>query len=531
MSLMPMSPRAFLVLLFLLPRSEPVADSMIREEREHSRVMEYLDHLTNTIGPRLTGSTNLDRACEWARREFGKMGLKVRLEEWGSFPVGFDRGPWSAKMTAPEILPLTIGFNAWSAGTRGPVTGPAILAPTSDQELISMKEKLKGAWVISSERESEKYRVAYDEAGSAGVIRTEGDELIHTRGDPRIEEGKLPRRVTVTMLGSEHQKIVNLLKSGKDVQLTIDIDVRFRKGPIPLYNVIAELPGSEKPDELVIVGGHLDSWDGATGATDNGTGVCSTLEAARLLTVAGAKPRRTIRFMLWSGEEQGLQGSRAYIKAHPEETPKISAVLVHDGGTNYVSGIHALDSMVPLFEEGLERLRSLDAEMKFTIRKVGGLPFGIGSDHDSYLSVGVPGFHWLQSGRADYFFGHHTQNDTFTLVIPEYQRHTSLVVAIGALGIADLPDLLPRTGLRAMRMNRKSLGARLNDEMQVVELAKDGAAEKAGLMLGDKVVKMNGQPLEDSFALGQALKSTPKEATLLVQREGNEQRIVITFPD
>jgi hypothetical protein len=527
---MPMFSRALLFLLFLLPSSDPVVDAILKEEQENSRVMEYLQHLTNTIGPRLTGSTKLSQACEWTRGEFEKMGLKVRMEEWGSFPVGFDRGPWSAKMTVPENLPLTIGFNAWSAGTQGPVSGPAILAPTSDQELIALKGKLKGAWVISSERGPEKYRVAYDEAGIAGVIRTEGGELIHTRGDPQVEEAKLPTRVTVTMIGSQHQKIVDLLKSGKDVQLTIDIQVTFRKGPIKLYNVIAELPGSEKPDELVIVGGHLDSWDGATGATDNGTGVCTTLEAARLLTAVGAKPKRTIRFMLWSGEEQGLLGSRAYIKAHPEETPKISAVLVHDGGTNYVSGIHALESMVPQFEKALKPLLHLDTDLKFTIRQ-GGLPFGIGSDHDSYLSVGVPGFHWLQAGRADYGFSHHTQNDTFPLAIPEYQRHTSMVVAVAALGIADLPELLPRKGLRVVPIKRKSLGAELNDEMLIVALTKDGPAERAGAKLGDKVVKLNALPLGDGFALGQALKSASKEAKLLIQREGKEQEIGITFPD
>src|SRR6185295_12570494 len=515
---------ALLLLLCLLPTSEPVVDAMIREERENSRVMDYLAHLTEAIGPRLTGSTRLDQACEWTRSEFEKMGLRTRLEEWGSFPVGFDRGSWSARMTVPENLPLTIGFNAWTPGTAGPVSGPAILAPTSDLELASVKEKLKGAWVISSERNAEKFRIAYEEAGVAGVIRTEGDELIHTGWDFRVAEGKLPRLVTVIMLGSQHQKIVEFLRSGKDVQLTIDIDVRFRKGPIPLYNVIAELPGSEKPDELVIVGGHLDSWDGATGATDNGTGVCTTLEAARLLTLTGARPKRTIRFMLWTGEEQGMLGSRAYVKAHPEELPRISAVLVHDGGTNYVSGLQALESMVPALEKALAPLLQLDEDRSFRIRKGGRLPFGTGSDHDSYLTAGVPGFHWLQSGRADYAFGHHTQNDTLALVVPEYQRHSSMVVAVSALRIANLPDLLPRTGLRAAP-KRRSLGAGLGDEMQVVELAKDGPAEKAGVKLGDKVVRMNGEPLEDVFALAQALKSTPKEAVLLIRREGSEREI------
>ena len=114
-----------------------------------------------------------------------------------------------------------------------------------------------------------------------------------------------------------------------------------------MYNVIADIPGTEKPDEIVIVGGHIDSWDGATGTTDNGTGVATTLEAARLLMAAGAKPRRTIRFMLWSGEEQGLLGSVAWIKDHAAELDNISAVLVHDGGTNYVSGIQATAAMLP----------------------------------------------------------------------------------------------------------------------------------------------------------------------------------------
>ncbi|HVR86614.1 MAG TPA: M20/M25/M40 family metallo-hydrolase, partial [Planctomycetota bacterium] len=447
--------RAFLLLLFLLPQSDPTVDAIVKEERSNSQVMAYLDHLTNQIGPRLTGSTRLTQACEWTRSEFEKMGLQARLVEWGTFPVGYDRGHWSAKMTAPEPLDLTIGFAAWSPGTKGPVSGPAVLAPSTDEELAAVKAKLKGAWVISTVRGPAKYQVAYDEAGIAGQIRTEGNEFIHTDGRYRIEWEKLPTRVVVTLLGSQHKHVVELLQAGKDVQLTIDIEAEFKQGPIKLYDVIAELPGTEKPDELVIVGGHLDSWDGATGATDNGTGVSTTLEAARLLTKVGAKPKRTIRFMLWSGEEQGLLGSRAYIKAHPQENARISAVIVHDGGTNYASGINATEAMVPIFEKAFEPLLSLDPDMKFQIKKVAGLPQGIGSDHDSYLAAGVPGFFWLQAGRAKYGFGHHTQNDTFALAIPEYQRHTSMVVAIGALRIADLPELLPRENLTAKGTKRR----------------------------------------------------------------------------
>src|SRR5262245_25601947 len=168
--------RAFLLLAFLLPTSDPVVDTTIKEERANSRVMEYLDHLVNKIGPRLTSSTRLSQACEWTRGEFEKMGLKARLEEWGSYPVGFDRGPWSAKMTAPEAMDLTIGFNAWSAGTNGPVSGPAVLEPENDEELQAAKERLKGAWVISSARGPQKNWVAYEAAGVAGVIRSSGGE-------------------------------------------------------------------------------------------------------------------------------------------------------------------------------------------------------------------------------------------------------------------------------------------------------------------------------------------------------------------
>lgn len=519
-----------LLMASLLAQADPDLAALVTEERANSHVMEYLDHLTNRIGPRLTGSSRLTQACEWTRAEFEKLGLKARIDEWGTFPVGFDRGKWSARMTAPEELDLTIGFNAWSAGTKGPVSGPAVLAPTTDEELVAAKEKLKGAWVISAARGPEKYKVAYEEAGIAGVIRTEGGELVHTDGNPRIAFDKLPTRVVLTMIASQHKKIVELLKAGKDVTLTIDIFVEFKEGPIKVYNVIAELPGTEKPEEIVIVGGHLDSWDGATGATDNGTGVSTTLEAARLLTRVGAKPKRTIRFMLWSGEEQGLLGSRAFIKAHPEENAKISAVIVHDGGTNYASGINATDRMFPILEKALEPLKTLNPDMPFVVKKVAGLPKGIGSDHDSYLAVGVPGFFWLQAGRARYGLGHHTQNDTFAQAIPEYQRHTSVVVAFGARRIADLPDLLPRENL-TISSKRRLLGIQLDPEMVIVDVSKDSLAEKSGMKAGDRLVKFNGVQVGDTIMLGQAIQSAPRESKVTVKREGKDLELPVTFPE
>jgi hypothetical protein len=531
---------ALLVLLVATPRTDPVVEAILKEGRTNSRVMAHLDHLTNTIGPRLTSSTNLTRACTWAKEQFESWGLQARLEEWGAFPVGFDRGPWSAKMVEPEEMPLTIGTNAWTAGTTGPVTGPAVLAPATDDELKETKASLKGAWVISTTRGPEKYQVAYEEAGIAGVIRQAPGELILTGGTSRITWEKLPTRVTVTMVASQHKKIVEFLKGGKKVVLTLDIQNRFVEGPIKVYNVIADIPGTEKPDEMVIFGGHLDSWDGATGATDNGTGVSTTLEAARLLAKAGAKPRRTIRFMLWSGEEQGLLGSRAWIKAHPKDLEKISAVIVHDGGTNYVSGIQATDAIFPIFEKALAPLQDLNPDLKFQIKKVKGLSRGIGSDHDSFLAAGVPGFFWSQSRTQakgqNYNHEHHTQHDVYGAAVPEFQEHTSLVVAITAWQLANLDGLLPREGLTTRPQadgtaRRRLLGVQCDDDLTIEEISEGSAAEKAGLKAGDRILKLAGKETSDLSNLREGIQAAPKETTVVIRRDGKDLELKVTFPD
>ena len=251
-------------------------------------------------------------------------------------------------------------------------------------------------------------RKELEDAKAAGIVSPSSSELLVTAGLHRITWDKLPTLPSVTLLRKQFDELAAWLKEGKTVTLEFDIRNYFKKGPVVLYNVIADIPGSERPDEYVIVGGHIDSWDGATGATDNGTGVATTLEAARILMKAGVKPKRTIRFMLWSGEEQGLLGSAAYVKAHKELTPKISAVIVHDGGTNYLSGIGATEAMVSDFEQVFAPIKELDPKYPFVVRQVPGLS-GAYSDHASFLAANVPGFFWRQSGSACYQRTHHTQ--------------------------------------------------------------------------------------------------------------------------
>ena len=264
----------------------------------------------------------------------------------------------------------------------------------------------------------------------------------------------------MTLLRKQFDELAAWLKDGKPVTLEFDIRNYFKKGPIKLYNVIADIPGSELPDEYVIVGGHIDSWDGATGATDNGTGVATTLEAARILMKAGVKPRRTIRFMLWSGEEQGLLGSAAYVKAHKDLMPKISAVLVHDGGTNYLSGIGATEAMISDFEQVFAPVKELDPQFPFEVRKVAGLSGG-GSDHASFLAANVPGFFWRQVGQGS--LSAHPPHPVRHLRRGHPRVPEAFLAGRGPWGVRDRqprPPALPREAPRAGRNGREPPHAR-----------------------------------------------------------------------
>ena len=524
----------------VLPAQEKdaVIQKIIREGYENSHVMSLLDHLTNRIGPRLTSSDRLIQACEWAVETLQGWGLDAKMEKWGEYPVGFNRGSWSGRMVSPKEMSFTFGTDAWTAGTKGRVSGPAIMAPQNEDELAALKGGLGRRWIVEPGRRKltrawrRTLREEYAKAGVLGVIRSTRSALVPTKGFSRITWDKLPKLVGINMIKDHYAALVKEIETGEEVVLEFDIRNYFRKGPVPVYNVIADLKGSEKPEEYVIVGGHIDSWDGATGTTDNGTGTTSTMEAARILAAVGASPKRTIRFMLWSGEEQGILGSRAWCKAHQDELKNISAVFVHDMGTNYVAGIGVTEAQYADFEQVVAPVLDLNEDMPFKLRKVGGLT-GFGSDHGSFLSMGVPAFFWRQKGRAQYVFGWHTQNDTFDLAIPEYQKHTSTVVATIAYGVANLPNRISREKMRSARgaiPSRRRLGVNLDqDTMTVSEVTKGSAAERAGLKKGDKLVSLDGVNLKDRFALRSALRGENTDKKLVVERKGKKVSLTLKW--
>lgn len=450
----------------LLAQGDPVTIAkIVKEGRYSNKVMQHLDYLTHTIGPRLTGSFSLQRACEWTARKFREFGCEVRLEKWGEVPVGFERGRYGyGKMVAPYEKPFEYTSPSWTAGTNGPVRGPAVLEPKTLKELKAIESKLKGAWLIvdspggggrpggapaaATSEEQKAIADAIAAAGIAGRVSGSRNELVLTSGRYQgLTWDKLPKDVRVQVRKSDMDAIRYCLEKGRNVELEFNVDQRFLKGPIPQYNVVADFKGYEKPNEYVIVSGHLDSWDGpgAQGSVDNGTGTMVALEAARILYRVGARPKRTIRFILWGGEEQGLLGSRAWVQANRDDILKnCSCVFVDDGGTNYEGGLSCTADMEPMLRAAIKPAMDAFPELPMSIRIVDRIQRGGGSDHASFNAIGVPGFFWFETGRSDYNYLHHTQHDRYEFAIPEYLVQSATNSAAASYIVACADTLLPR---------------------------------------------------------------------------------------
>lgn len=455
---------ALLLAALGLAQADPATVARIIDEgKNRNQVMKHLDYLTRNIGPRLTGSPSLQKACEWTMSKFRQFGLKnVRLEQWGEWPVGFQRGQRQVvRMVLPYPRDFVFTTRSWTAGTNGPVRAKAILQPKTMAEYDKVKSDLKGAWLVvptpqgfgrnatpPPDQTDEEKQVAdlVAKAPVAGRIFPSRNELVITSGNQNIKWEELPKDIRITIRKSDMDRLLYQFERGRQPVLEVDLEQKFVKGPRPLYNVVAEIPGTEKPDEVVIVSGHLDSWDGtgSQGAQDDGTGTMVALEAARILMASGAKPRRTIRFILWTGEEQGLLGSRAYVEKHKDEMAKISCVFVDDGGTNYEGGVTGTKEMEPMLKEALAPAIAAFPDMPMEIRIAPRIPRGGGSDHASFNAVGVPGFFWFETGRADYGFIHHTQNDRYEFAVPEYLVQASTNTAAASYIVACAPTLMPR---------------------------------------------------------------------------------------
>ncbi|MBI1755728.1 MAG: M20/M25/M40 family metallo-hydrolase [Fimbriimonas ginsengisoli] len=439
-------------------------DRIVDIGKHDSHLMKDLGGLCE-IGSRLTGSPRLRKAQEWAAGKFRSYGLSnVHLEQWGEWPMGWEREPGTyAKMVRPFDIDMVFTSPDWTNGTNGPLRGAAVADPKTKADFEKVRGKLKDAWVVTEGiprrprgggepppvgDEQAQVQKMVEEAGIAGRVYGARGELVITFGNYREKTfDKHPKLRQVILARSDMDRIKRNLDWGKEVVLECNLDYRWWKGPVPQYNVVAEIPGSEKPDEVVIVSGHLDSWDGpgSQGALDNGTGSCTALEAARILVKAHACPKRTIRFILWSGEEEGLLGSHAYVEAHKAEMDKISAVLVDDGGTDYQGGYVGPEVMRPMMEAAFGPSVKAFPEFPQVYKVVSSIRRQeSGSDHASFWKYNVPGFFTIETGRSDYNFIHHTQHDRIEYAIPEYLVQSATNHAIVAYNLACADTLVPR---------------------------------------------------------------------------------------
>ena len=316
-----------------------VTQAILEEIDKRSELMANIEYLCDMIGPRLTGSPNLTKANYWTRDKFQQYGLSnAHVEPW-TIGRAWMRGEARGRVVVPVEQRILLESAGWSPSTKGPKRGPVIhLKAQSVDELSPYKGKLRGAWVLLSEvsvqpspkqpapnLDGEMRRRLRDytrmrefrpvlkkflvEEAAAGVLRDSNKEhgLINMTG---ASDNFTPAELPEAFLTTESYGLIWRLLKGGPVEIELDLKNSFSTGEIEVYNTVAELKGGEKADEVVIIGGHIDSWDLGTGATDNGTGIMAVLEAARALKAVGVKPRRTIRFVLFSGEEEGLHGSR-----------------------------------------------------------------------------------------------------------------------------------------------------------------------------------------------------------------------------
>ena len=501
----------------------------IREEAlGHSHVMEYASALMDGIGPRLTGSPNVKKANEWTRDQFSAMGCSnAHLEDWGEFGMGWEQLNTWIRMTAPDKAVFIAQAAPWSPSTKGPVSGAAIWVDIKDEkDFDKYKGQLAGKIVLlgdmrdvkpvdkplfarNDEAELKKIqeyplkpdryrqelqrsaqrsgfreilgkflategavavvlpsRDGENSGGSGGTIFDDNGSSFGRLVYQRDHANPLPLAVTAI---ENYGRVYRLLKANVPVMIELNIDAQFSGDHQHGFNTVAEIPGTDPKlkDEVVMVGGHLDSWASGTGATDNGAGSVVAMEVMRILNTLHVRPRRTIRVALWTGEEQGLLGSQGYVREHfgviprstdPDqlklsermrtvtgpiqvkpEQEKISAYFNVDNGSGRIRGIYLQQNgaVNPIFKQWIEPLKDVGVST-ISLQDTGG------TDHLCFDAVDVPGFQFIQDPLDYDTRTHHSNMDTFERLQAEDLAQAAFVEAIFVYNAAMRDQMLPR---------------------------------------------------------------------------------------
>lgn len=507
-----------LVLTFLLfgtftlaIAQEKVNDDINTLIRKHgldeSQAMEIAGWITDVYGPRLTGSPMLDKATEWAVKTLKEWGMEnVHLEQWGPFGRGWQMNHFEMHAEDPSYWPIIAYPKAWSPSVKG--EGEVIYLQANDEEeLAAYKGKLKGKFVLfdtlrnvdewfdapafrhdaesllklanapePTPRPRRNYRrlggfnfnqklwefIAEEEPiavldrsykGDLGTVFVSGARTAEGRAQ-NVDNTVVPQ---FTLAVEHYNRIFRNLQRGVSVKLSVDLESEYTNSDEMEHNIIAEIPGTDLKDEIVMFGAHFDSWHTGTGATDNGAGSTVMMEAARILleTIkeSGIKPRRTLRLALWTGEEQGLLGSRGYAKDHFADFPpdsytpqslkpeqeKISAYYNLDNGTGKVRGVYLQgnEKVAPIFRAWLQPFKDLEAGT-ITLSNTGG------TDHLAFDAVGIPGFQFIQDPMAYFNRTHHSNMDNLDHLVEADLSQAATIIASFIMHTAMRDEMLPR---------------------------------------------------------------------------------------
>ncbi len=461
----------------------------IREEGlERSQIPEMARYLTEVIGPRLTGSPQMREANTWTAEKLREWGLQnVVVEPWGEFGRGWERENYYGRIVTPFVQPLYGQPVAWTGSTRGTVKSDAViiqadtvtdvaryqgqlkgkivliagppevgpefdppdrrtpldelLKPPEDREVTddmrARWEEYRRRWRVQREiREA----LAEEEIGviltpssrNFGVIRGGGNSAGRDAENP----DPTPELVVIR---EQYNLIYRNVEAGIPVRVEIEIKNKFFDDDLQEYNTLGDIPGTDLADEYVMLGAHLDSWHYGGGATDDGAGSVVMMEAMRILQALNLQPRRTVRIALWSGEEQGLLGSRGWVENHPDLHESISAYVNVDNGTGKVRGIwdQSNEQAIPIFEQILWPFRDLGV----VAVKHGNTG---GTDHLAFDAAGIPGFNFIQDPIEYGVRTHHTYVDTYDALMLEDLKQAAVVVAATVYQLAMRDEMMPR---------------------------------------------------------------------------------------
>ena len=481
----------------------------------HSQVMATAQYMDDVIGPRMTNSPNMRKAEAWTQAKYREWGLTNVHKEAFPFGRGWSIERSSVRMTAPRPIQLTAIPIAWTPATNGTLTAPVVVAPLkTERDFAKWRGKLAGKIVLVSEPgtgsepdkapfqrltdedlgklnsyKQDRYDPADLERGlkrdnfptqMEAFLKAEGalayatmayrdGKLVSGEGY-RFAVGDTPPLPAVQIAAEDYRRLVRLAVTGQTPTLEIISDVRFDDSDTNAYNIIADIPGTDPKAGYVMAGAHLDSWIAGDGAADNGAGSAMIMEAARILAATGVRPKRTIRFALWAGEEQALLGSIAYVEQHlanrapgkpfppgqdiyyqyPYRWPivkkpgwgDLAAYFNIDNGSGKLRGIYAENNpaVVPIFQEWMQPFRSMGMNT-VSIQRTGG------TDHVFMQSVGVPGFQFIQDPLDYGSRVHHTSIDTFDHLKADDMRQGATVLASFLLNAANAAQPLPRPPL------------------------------------------------------------------------------------